>query len=78
MHTTGAPLTPHRRWALDVLIEAVKDDTFAVAEVREISSGKHLHMIGKIDGEKFTPVAVLMDSQLIKQYSPELSPIIVP
>jgi hypothetical protein len=80
-----ANLSPHRRWALDVLIEAIKSESWGIADVIDKRTGKRLQMVGKItettlSNVKFVPVALLMDSRLLEDYTPvvETEKLIVP
>jgi hypothetical protein len=79
----GSTLTPHRRWALDALVEAIKSDSYGVADVIHKPTGKVMHMVGKLGPDKgdtvqFIPVALLMDSRILEDYTHEVDlPLIV-
>jgi hypothetical protein len=70
----GSQLTPHRRWALDCLVEAIKEGSYGVADVIDKRDGKLRHMLGRVVGSegnnvKFIPLALLMDNKILEDYT---------
>lgn len=69
-----SPLSPHRRWALDTLVEAIQKGNYGVTDVIDKRDGKIRHMIGKVakdDGVmvSFIPLAVVMDQKILEDYT---------